>query len=118
MLKQTVLIVDDEPSILDFLGQALQWEGYQVLTAGDSDALRLARTFHPNVILLDLVMPDMDGGEMTCRLRDDIATVDIPIILMSASDRMHLIVDDMPINDHLEKPFPLQVLYNTLACWC
>jgi CheY-like chemotaxis protein len=45
-------------------------------------------------------------------------TVDIPIILMSASDRMHRIVQDLEINDHLEKPFPLQVLYDTVACWC
>jgi CheY-like chemotaxis protein len=118
VLRQTVLIVDDEPSILDFLSEALQWEGYTVLTAGDGDALRLARTFQPNVILLDLVMPGMDGRELSRRLRDDRVTADIPIILMSANDCMHLQVEEIPVNDHLAKPFRLQVLYDTVASWC
>jgi two-component system, OmpR family, response regulator len=114
----TVLIVDDDPSILDFLGEALRWEGYAVLTAADSEALRLAHTFQPDVILLDLLLPGMDGREISSRLRADAKTSDIPIILMSASDRMNLIAATMPINDRLEKPFPLRVLYDTVAAWC
>jgi CheY-like chemotaxis protein len=118
MSRHTVLVVDDEIAILDFLGEALRWEGYQVLTAADGDALRLARTFHPNVILLDLLMPGMDGREISRRLRADATTADIPIIVMSASDRIDTIAQTMPVNDHLEKPFPLRVLLDTVAHWC
>jgi two-component system, OmpR family, response regulator len=118
MSQYTVLVVDDDPAILDLLAEALRWEGYQVLTAGDSDALRLARTFQPNVIVLDLLMPVMDGAEMSRRLRAGAETADIPIILISASDRLHAIVDTMRVNDHLEKPFSLRMLYDTVAAWC
>ncbi len=118
MSQHTVLVVDDEPSILDFVSEALRWEGYHVLTAGDSDALRLAHAFHPSVILLDLLLPGMDGREISRRLRADVTTADIPIILMSANNRIDLIVETIPVNDHLEKPFPLRVLYDTIAHWC
>jgi len=62
--QNTVLVVDDEPAILDFVSEALRWEGYHVLTAGDSDALRLAHAFHPNVILLDLLLPRKSGYDV------------------------------------------------------
>jgi DNA-binding response OmpR family regulator len=116
--QHTVLVVDDEPIILDFLAEALRWEGYQVLTAEDSDALRLAHTFHPNVILLDLLLPGMDGREISRRLRADATTADIPIIIMSANHCIDRIVETMPVDDHIEKPFPLRVLYDTIAQWC
>jgi CheY-like chemotaxis protein len=116
--RQTVLIVDDDPAILDLFAEALRWEGYRVLTATDSGALHLARTFLPNVILLDLVMPGMGGREISRRLKADATTADIPIIMMSASTRLGPIVETLPVNAHLEKPFPLRVLYDTVACWC
>jgi CheY-like chemotaxis protein len=116
--QHTVLVVDDEPSIFDFVSEALRWEGYHVLTAADSDALRLAHLFHPNVILLDLLLPDMDGREISRRLRADATTADIPIIIMSANDRLDLIVETIAVNGHIEKPFPLRLLYDTVAHWC
>ncbi len=118
MSQHTVLVVDDEPAILDFVSEALRWEGYQVLTAGDSDALRLAHTYHPNVILLDLLLPGMDGREISRRLRADATTADIPIIIMSANNCIDIIVESIPVNAHIEKPFPLRVLYDTVARWC
>jgi CheY-like chemotaxis protein len=114
----TVLVIDDDPSILDFLDVALTEEGYRVLTAVDSDALRVAHKFHPNVILLDLQMPVMDGAEISRHLRADAATAHIPIIVMSAKDGLDTTAQTIPVDDQLAKPFPLRVLYDVVARWC
>jgi DNA-binding response OmpR family regulator len=118
MPQYTVLVVDDDPSILDFLDVALTEQGYRVLTAVDGDALRLAQLCRPNVILLDLQMPVMDGAEISRHLRADAATAHIPIIVMSAKDRLDTTVRTMSVDDQLAKPFPLRVLYDVVARWC
>jgi len=113
----TVLVVDDDQDILDFLDAVLTFEGYQVLTAVDGAALRLARQARPSLILLDMQMPGMDGGEISRRLRADPATADIPIIVMSAMDRLATTVRQLPVNDHLAKPFALRALIDAVARW-
>jgi CheY-like chemotaxis protein len=118
MATDTILVVDDDQDILDFLDAALTFEGYQVLTAVDGEALPLARQALPSVILLDIQMPGMDGQEISRRLRADAATAAIPIIVMSARDRLEAIVRMMPVNDHLAKPFELRLLMTTVARWC
>ncbi len=80
-------------------------------------ALPLARDLQPAVILLDINMPGMDGIEVSQRLRDDPATAHIPIIVMSAQDRLRATGPLMPVNDRLPKPFDLTVLYATVARW-
>ena len=76
----TVLVVDDDASIVHFLEMALEDAGYTVLAAVGGEALRVAHDRHPDVILLDLMMPGMDGIEVSHRLRADPATADIPLI--------------------------------------
>jgi DNA-binding response OmpR family regulator len=118
MAKDTILVVDDDQDILDFLDDALTFEGYQVLTAVDGAALALAQQAQPSVILLDLQMAGMDGQEISRRLRADAATAAIPIIVMSAMDRLEAMVTGMPVNGHLAKPFELRLLMETVAQWC
>lgn len=115
--KGTVLVVDDDLFIVDFLETALEDEGYQVLTTVNGGALPLARDSHPDVILLDIMMPGMDGVEVSRRLRADPATADIPIIVMSAQDRLRTTSALMQIDDRLPKPFDLDRLYATVARW-
>ncbi len=118
MIGHTVLIVDDDPDIVDFLDMALTDEGYEVLTAVNGAALPLAQQSQPNVILLDIQMPGMDGVEISRRLRADPETSAIPIIAMSATDRLEATIRQMPVNDQLAKPFGLRVLFDTVARWC
>ena len=111
--QRRVLVVDDDVAIVDLLED----EGYQVFATVGAAALPLARDLQPAVILLDINMPGMDGIEVSQRLRDDPATAHIPIIVMSAQDRLRATGPLMPVNDRLPKPFDLTVLYATVARW-
>ncbi|HVC80860.1 MAG TPA: response regulator [Chloroflexota bacterium] len=113
-----VLVVDDDPDIVDLLTVALHSEGYNVRSAVGGQALALAHEWQPNVILLDLMMPDMDGMEMSRHLRANPKTAAIPIIAMSAQEQLADLVNQMQVNDQLAKPFHLRVLYDTIAEWC
>lgn len=80
-----VLIVDDEEDLLKMLYKRLTSSGYYVITATNGkDAIDLAKSQHPDIILLDLIMPKMDGGEVAAVLKEDPSTSNIPLILLTA----------------------------------
>jgi CheY-like chemotaxis protein len=80
-----ILVADDEPDMTSLVGRSLRLSGYDVLTAADGlECLDLARSERPDVILLDNVMPHMDGLTATRKLREFEATRDIPVILVTA----------------------------------
>lgn len=114
---KTVLVVDDDPSIVDFVRAALEDEGYAVATSVSGHTMSVARDLRPAVILLDIAMPDMDGVEVSKHLRRDPRTADIPIIVMSAQDRVQAAWALMPVDDRLPKPFELDHLYEKVAYW-
>jgi len=117
MSDSTVLVVDDDRAIVGFLREALEDEGYEVVTAVDGEALPLAHDLRPSVILLDVMMSGMDGLEVSLRLRADPVTALIPIIAMSAQHNLEAAVARMPVNDRLAKPFDLHQLYDMVARW-
>ncbi|MCS3515959.1 EAL domain-containing response regulator [Pseudomonas grimontii] len=81
----TLLIVDDEPQVRKLLETLLQHEGYQTLSAGSGEeALQLVAKQPPDLILLDIMMPGMDGYEVASQLKGNLATASIPIIMLSA----------------------------------
>ncbi|MEM1055570.1 MAG: response regulator transcription factor [Bacteroidota bacterium] len=81
----TVLLVDDEPDLVELLQYALEQEGYRVLTATNgADGLRIAEDERPDIAVLDIMMPAMDGIELTQRLREDAQLRLTPIILLTA----------------------------------
>ncbi len=81
---QTILIVEDEPTLQKALTIALEQEGYQVQGALDGEAgLRLAKETKPNLILLDLILPKMDGFEILEELKKDENTKDLPVIILT-----------------------------------
>src|SRR5690348_17554431 len=84
MATGTVLVVDDDPSIIALIETALADEGYQVMAAVGAGALTVAHDRQPDLILLDIMMPGMDGVEVSQRLRTDETTASIPIVAMSA----------------------------------
>ena len=80
-----VLLVDDEVSILKVIGKRLEIKGYEVVTAADGqDGLAKARIGHPDVIILDLMMPKMNGMEVCAALKQDENCRHIPIIIFTA----------------------------------
>ena len=84
--QKTILIVDDEPDVLTMISEYLSLEGYNILTATSGEkALRLAREHRPFAIILDVIMPEMDGWEVVQHLEEDLDTKDIPVIIISVS---------------------------------
>src|SRR3982751_1591760 len=85
MSGPTVLVVDDDPVIVKLLQVNFEMEGYHVITAGDGEeGLRRAREDRPDVMLLDVMMPKMNGLQVAELLKADATTRPIPIILLSA----------------------------------
>ena len=80
-----ILIVDDDPAITTLLKMSFEIEGHVVVTAASgAEALDLARQIHPAAMVVDVMMPQMDGLELVRRLRDNEATANIPIVCCSA----------------------------------
>ena len=83
--RKLILIVDDEPDILMVLGKRIEVAGYDVIRArSGADALRLAKTTRPGLIILDLMMPGMNGQETAERLRSDPELFEVPVIFLTA----------------------------------
>ena len=113
MSKKKILIVDDEEDILHFLELVLKERGYQVLTAGSGrEAIEKARRARPDLVLLDIMMPQMDGWEVLKLLRVDEATAAIPVAMVSARtdprDRVQGLQEGAV--DYICKPFALEDL--------
>lgn len=105
MRKPTVLVVDDEPRILRFVRAELESAGFRVLTAANGfTALEAAYSENPDLLVLDVIMPGLDGFEVLRRLRD---VSSIPVILLTArgSDADKVRGLDLGADDYLTKPF-------------
>ncbi|WP_282922267.1 response regulator transcription factor [Mobiluncus massiliensis] len=104
-----LLVVDDEPNIRDLLASSLRFAGYDVLSAGDgTEALRLATTEKPDLVILDVMLPDMDGFTVTRKLRA--SGIDMPILFLTAKDDMRDKVEGLQAggDDYVTKPFGLE----------
>ena len=112
---KTVLVVDDEPSIRGFLRLVLEDEGYTVETATDGcDALTKARSGSPDAILLDVLMPVLDGPGFIREWRDSPTWASVPVLLMSAEGTpVH--PETLGVHGVLLKPFDLDMLLRKLA---
>ena len=108
MAKGKILVVDDEIYIVHILDFSLGMEGYEVLTALDGEqALEKARAERPDLIVLDIMMPKLDGYETCKRLKADDATKAIPVILLSAKGRNvdQKVGFEVGADDYITKPF-------------
>ncbi len=106
--KSLVLTVDDKPQNLQFLGKLLSDNGYEVGVAqSGQQALNFVRKNEPDLILLDIMMPDMDGYEVCKRLKEDFSAKHIPIIFVTAKTDPEDIIKgfDMGGVDYVTKPF-------------
>jgi two-component system alkaline phosphatase synthesis response regulator PhoP len=108
MAKGKILVVDDEIYIVHILDFSLGMEGYEVVTALDGEqALEKARTEKPDLIVLDIMMPKLDGYETCKALKQNPATHDIPVILLSAKGRNvdQKVGFEVGADDYITKPF-------------
>jgi two-component system alkaline phosphatase synthesis response regulator PhoP len=108
MATKTILVVDDEPGIVTVVCDYLDRAGFRVLTAEDGlTALRLARTVRPSLLVLDLMLPGLDGLDVTRALRHDPANQGLPIIMLTArvEETDRLVGLELGADDYLTKPF-------------
>lgn len=104
-----VLVVDDEPMLTDLLSMALRMEGWEVRTAASGfQALTVAREFAPDAMVLDIMMPDLDGMQVLRRLRH--SGNDVPVLFLSAKDAVGDRVAGLTAggDDYVTKPFSLE----------
>ena len=111
--QPVVLAADDDEDILELIAFRLEHSGYTVLQARDGEeALDLARTSRPDLAVLDVMMPKLDGFEVTRRLREDDSTTRMPIILLTARTQEADVQRgfDAGADDYIRKPFSPQEL--------
>ncbi len=117
METRHILIIDDEPDIVKVLKIRLQKQGYDVSTAGTGQAgVQTAGIKNPDLILLDLMLPDMDGFDVCKKIRQDKNTQHIPIIMLTArSSNMDQVVGlELGADDYVTKPFDFTVLHSRI----
>jgi DNA-binding response OmpR family regulator len=108
-----VLLVDDDPAILRLLEVNFRMEGFEVdAAAHGEDALALARNAPPDAVILDLMMPGMDGRQLFDRLRATDATASVPVVFLTARGRDDALVGDGAIV--VQKPFDTVDLVSTI----
>jgi two-component system, OmpR family, response regulator len=103
-----LLVVDDEPTIVELLSASLRFAGFDVATATNGrDALEAARTFRPDLLVLDVMMPDLDGFDVVRRLRGEGARV--PVVFLTARDATEDRITGLTLggDDYVAKPFSL-----------
>jgi len=113
MPKKTILIVDDEEDLLELMSFNLSKEGYRVLTAQDGEqCLNMVKKSLPDLIVLDLMLPGIDGLEVARTLKRNPQTEHIPIVMLTAKSEEADIVTGLELgaDDYVTKPFSPRVL--------
>ena len=116
--KKLILCIEDEEEMIDLIRLILTRRGFEVRGAnGGKEGLEIIRTEHPDLILLDLMMPDMDGWEVYQQMKADDATKNIPVIVVTAKAQsidkvlgLHI----AKVDDYIAKPFSPQELLNSV----
>ena len=106
-----ILVADDEPTLADLLAMALRYEGWDIRTAGDgTSALKAARQFKPDAVVLDVMLPDIDGLEVLRRLRTQ--QPGVPVLFLTARDATDDKIRGLTLggDDYVTKPFSLEEL--------
>lgn len=109
MVGKKILCIEDEPQMIDLIRLILANEGYEVIGAdGGQEGLDLMRQEKPDLILLDLMMPEMDGGDVFHRMKEEVELRNIPVIVVTAKaapiDQV-LWINVAKVDDYVTKPF-------------
>ena len=118
MANEKILLADDEEDIKTVVKLFLESKGYRVITAFDGlDALEKTRDEKPDLLLLDIMMPLVDGFEVCRRLKQDTETASIPIVMLSAASKLDSVKKglDLGAADYIVKPFEPAKLEETIV---
>ncbi len=115
---RTILVIEDEPDILMLVSRILVLKGYNVLTAGDGySGLEMVKNNHPDAIVMDMILPGIDGWSLLKEIKQDVKLADIPIIIFSGvtelSKRQKAL--DMGAVSYLVKPSGISILTEAIA---
>ncbi len=116
-MAKKILIVDDEPNIVKMVVSRLQANGYDVLSAyGGNEGLEKCKLYKPDAVILDIMMPDIDGTAVAEKLKEDPETSSIPILFLTAAVRSSELPNNQKIGGHyiLAKPFIAEELLRML----
>ena len=106
-----ILVADDEPAITALVAEMLRYAGFTVVRAhGGAEAVSLARNERPDLILLDVMMPDLDGRDACKVLKMDQSLRDVPVILFSSADERDIPWGGAGADGFLQKPFSIRAL--------
>ena len=115
MLKR-ILVIDNDPGILDAMQEVFQYEGYEVVTEQDtSDILAMVQQHQPDLLLIDYILNGINGGELCHQVKANYATNHLPVILMSAYPRVLQSLGHYGFDDFIPKPFDLPDLTSRVA---
>ncbi|HGJ64773.1 TPA: response regulator [bacterium] len=112
-MAKKILIIDDEPDVIETLEFMLKARGFEIISASDGlSGLSRAKTDNPDLILLDIMMPGMDGYEVCSKLKRETATKNIPIIMLTAKGESDAVLSahKSGANDYIVKPYNLPTL--------
>ena len=116
-MKRKILVVDDEPEVVELVKNRLEDNDYEVITANDGEeALYRANTEMPNLIILDIMMPVIDGYDVCVRLKTDRKLCHIPILMLSAKIRYNdkKIAEQCGANAYIPKPYSSEMLLDEI----
>lgn len=117
MRKERILLVDDEPDIIDLISYNLEKEGYEIESASNGrDAIAIAKTFMPDLILLDVMMPEMDGMETCVEMRatDSLKHTIIAFLTARGEDYSQIAGFEAGADDYISKPIKPRVLISRI----
>jgi CheY-like chemotaxis protein len=116
-MKTKILVVDDERAIVEIVEEALAAHGYEVYTAfTGAEGLRKCKSLRPDVAILDIMMPDIDGSSVAAEMKDDPNTADIPVIFLTGAVKPSEVPDSHLVGGQvfLAKPFKTEDLLKIL----
>jgi two-component system alkaline phosphatase synthesis response regulator PhoP len=111
--RKRILVVDDEKDLVDLITYNLQRNGFEMLAASNgNDAIEIAQREQPDLVILDLMLPGIDGTEVARRLKGDSRTAQIPIIMLTAKSEETDVVVGLTLgaDDYVTKPFSMKIL--------
>jgi len=111
-----ILVVDDNPDILDALQQILEMDGYDVVATTDGrKVLHMMHAEHPDLLLLDIWLPGCDGKDLCRQIKQQESSCQFPVLLMSAHRDIQQMVAQASADGFIQKPFEMKTLLTTVA---
>ena len=113
----TILVVDDEPDVVEIVRYRLERDGHTVLSAADGPTgLVTAFTRNPDLVIMDVMMPGIDGFEVVRRMKNDARTAHTPVIMLTAKADFSSVATgwNMDVDNYVTKPFEVDVLADTV----